>query len=55
MLPLTNKEVKSYEKQKACHICKKKKCFAMIKTRKNSKIIVITPENLEELLIVNAI
>ena len=22
MIPLTNKEVKSYEKQKACHICK---------------------------------
>ena len=32
-----------------------KKSFAMIKIRKKSEIIVITPENLEELLIVNAI
>ena len=24
MIPLTNKEIKSYEKQKVCHICKKK-------------------------------
>ena len=24
MIPLTNKELKSYEKQKVCHICKKK-------------------------------
>ena len=24
MIPLTNKEIKSYEKQKKCHICKKK-------------------------------
>ena len=23
MIPLTNKEIKSYEKQKVCHICKK--------------------------------
>ena len=22
MIPLTNKEIKSYEKQKVCHICK---------------------------------
>ena len=27
MIPLTNKEIKSYEKQKVCHICKKKFCF----------------------------
>ena len=54
MIPLTNKEIKSYEKQKVCHICKKK--FVMIKTKKKkSEIIVITPENLEELLIANAI
>ena len=32
-----------------------KKRFVMIKTRKISEIIVITPENLEELLIANAI
>ena len=24
MIPLTNKEIKSYEKLKVCHICKKK-------------------------------
>ena len=23
MIPLTNKEIKTYEKQKVCHICKK--------------------------------
>ena len=27
MIPLTNKEIKSYEKQKVCHICKKKFCY----------------------------
>ena len=27
MIPLTNKEIKSYEKQKVCHICKKKICY----------------------------
>ena len=32
-----------------------KKRFVMIKTKKKSEIIVITPENLEELLIANAI
>ena len=26
MMPLTNKEIKSYEKQKVCHICKEKFC-----------------------------
>ena len=26
MLPLTNREIKSYEKQKICHICKKEFC-----------------------------
>ena len=26
MIPLANKEIKSYEKQKVCHICKKKFC-----------------------------
>ena len=31
MIPLTNKEIKSYEKQKLCHICKEKFC--------NNKII----------------
>ena len=53
MIPLTNEETKSYEKQKVYHICKKN--FVMIKTKKKSRIIVITPENLEQLLIANAI
>ena len=53
MIPLTKKEIKSYEKQKGCHICKKKFCYN--KNKKKSEIIVITMENLEELLIANAI
>ena len=27
MIPLTYKEIKSYEKQKACHICKEGFCY----------------------------
>ena len=27
MIPLTDKETETYEKQKVCHICKKKNCF----------------------------
>ena len=26
MIPLTNKVIKSYEKQKVCYICEKKSC-----------------------------
>ena len=52
MMQLTNKEIKSYEKQNVCHICKEKFCN---ERRKKSEIMVISPENLEELLIVNAI
>ena len=26
IIPLTNKEIKSYEKQKVCYICEKKLC-----------------------------
>ena len=33
MIPLTNKEIKSYEKQKVCHICKEK--FCNDKSKKN--------------------
>ena len=57
MIPLTDKENKSYEKQKVCYICKKE--FSTDENDKNvfklyikSEIIVITQENLEELLIV---
>ena len=48
MVPLTNKEIKSYEKQKVCHICKEKFCYD--KNKKKSEIIVsdgVIPENLE--------
>ena len=27
MIPLTNKEIKSYEKQNVCYICEKKFCY----------------------------
>ena len=53
MIPLANKEIKFYEKQKVCHICKKKFCDN--KNKKKSEIIAFTPENLDERLIVNAI
>ena len=39
MIPLTNKEIKSYEKQKVCHICKK--CFVMIKIKKVNITFII--------------
>ena len=32
MIPLTNKEIRSCEKERVYHICKK--CFGMVKTRK---------------------
>ena len=56
MIPLTNKEIKSYEKQKVCHICKKELCDDRNKKKvRYHYIITITPENLEELLIAYAI
>ena len=53
MIPLANKEIKSCEKQKVCYICK----FCDDKNKKVNMtfIIVITPENLEEPLIILAI
>ena len=60
MAPLTDKKNKSYEERKVCYICKKE--FSTDENDKNafklyhkSEIIVITPENLVELLIVFAI
>ena len=57
MIPLTNREIKSYEKQ--IYV---KKSFAMIKIKKanmifiiKSEIIATAPENLEGLLIIFAI
>ena len=81
MIPLPEEEIKFYEEQEVCHICKKKfyldendendkirmmkmmkmRMMKMIKKMKKLKkteklkIIVITPENLEELLITIAI
>ena len=58
MIPITKKEKKSYKKQETCHICKEKFCVDKddenYVNRKRLKIIAITQENLEELLIVNA-
>ena len=54
MIPLINKEIKCYEKQKVCNTCKEKSCCNK-KKKKKSKIFVIIQENLEELLIANAI
>ena len=34
MIPLTDEEIKSYEKQKVCHICKKE--FSSDKNDKNT-------------------
>ena len=60
MIPLTDKEIKFYEGQKVCHICKKLFCYNKKKKVNlnsiiKSEIIVITPENLEDLLIIFAI
>ena len=37
MIPLANKKIKSYEKQKVCHICKKKSFVMMGIIKKNLK------------------
>ena len=61
MVPLTDKEINSYEKQEVCYLCKEKFCTNKNEKKKNwsyakkSKIIAITHEILEELLIVFAI
>ena len=56
MIQITDKENKSYEKQKVCYVCKKE--FSTDDDNKSiikSEIIVITQENLEERLIIFAI
>ena len=59
MIPLTNEEKESYEDQETCHICEKEFCTdedkKEFKKCKKLEIIVITQENIEELLIVFAI
>ena len=39
MIPLTNKEIKYYEKQKVCYICEKKFCYDKIKKANMNFII----------------
>ena len=56
MIPLTDKEIKFYEEQEVCHICKKgffydKNEKINLSYIKKLEIIVIVQENLEELLI----
>ena len=56
MISLTNKEIKSYQKQKVCYICEK--TFFDDKNIKSEydlyhKVVTI-PENSEELLIIFA-
>ena len=53
MIPLTNEEKGSYEKQEVCHICEKK--LVLIKNTVKLDVIVITQENLEVSLIIVAI
>ena len=56
MILLADKEVKTYERQKICHICRGEFCYDKNNEsefkQKKSEIIVITQENLEELLII---
>ena len=59
MMPLTHDENKYCKEQETCHICEEKFCMDKddenYKNKKRLQIIVITQENLEELLIVNVI
>ena len=59
MIPLTVEENKSYEKQAVCYICKKNSTDDYDDDNKNQKVrdhcYYITPQNLEDLLIVFAI
>ena len=55
MIPLTNKKLSLMKNKKYVIYVKKEGFEMMIKTRKKSEIIVIIQENLEELLIANAV
>ena len=59
MTPSMDEEIKSYKEQKECSICKgffaQIKIMKIILKTKKSEIIVITPENLGDLLIVFSI
>ena len=53
MIPLTDKENESYKEQKVCYICKKNLVLLItIKSIIKKEIIVITQENVEELLMI---
>ena len=57
MILLTDEETEFYGNQNTCHICKKEFCIdknekVYLNYTKKSEIIVITLENLEELLII---
>ena len=57
MMSLTDKEIKFYKRQKVCHICEKVFCTNgnnEIEFKLNKKVRghVITPKNLEEMLII---
>ena len=52
MIPLTDKENKSYQMQKVCYICKEEFSTDNDKSIIKSEIIVIPLENIEELLII---
>ena len=61
MIPLIDERIKLYKRQKGCRICKKEFCYGEndkkinLDYTKKSEIIVIKPENLEELLMIFAI
>ena len=61
MIPLIDESIKLYKRQKGCRICKKEFCYGEndkkinLDYTKKSEIIVIKPENLEELLMIFAI
>ena len=59
MIPLTCEENKCYKEQEVCHIWEENFCMDKenkdLLIEKRLKIIVIAQENLEKLLIVNAI
>ena len=53
MIPLTKKEEKKYNKQKACHICKKDRLMMIaIKNIIRIEIIVTILENIDVLLMI---
>ena len=56
MIPLTDEEKESNEKQQICYICKEEFCTNKnkkeLKKSKKSETMIIIQENIEELLII---